>query len=112
MLITGMGMSRRLIVVVRTVVLQPGHVLVVGRGGGVEVLDQGRHGAAIFPLVDFGMAVGKGKAASTAVVTGRPINYPVRGGVGIAIHLDDEVGVIDAVLALVEQDKSVSRPRT
>src|SRR5439155_2611420 len=90
--------------------LEPGHVLVVRSGLAADVLDQRRHSAAISPLVDFGMAVGEGKPASAAMVAGGPINHLMRRRVGIAIHLDHEIAVVDAVFALIKQYEGVGRP--
>src|SRR5262249_45362612 len=64
----------------------------------------GRHRARITPLVNFEVAIGEGKAAGPAMVTGWIINDFGRGKFRIAVHLDDEISVIDAVLAFVEDD--------
>ena len=61
----------------------------------------------IFPLVNFGMAVAKGKACGFNVACGRII-HDLLGSVGRTsptVCLHDKKSVIDGVFALVEQDE-------
>src|SRR5262249_11732040 len=101
---------RGLIVLVRTLCLHPGNVPVIWRIGGINVLRQRRHRAGVLPLMNFRMAIGESEAASAAMVTGRPVDDPVTGRVGVAIHFHDKVAIVDTIEPLVEENEGIHRP--
>src|ERR1035437_1292440 len=85
--------------------LQPSDIGVVRRRdveGQVVVVLDGGHGARVSPLVDFGMAVGKGDATGVGVEAGGVIN-DLGFGIGEATF-DGKAGVIDAVGVFVGND--------
>jgi len=75
----------------------------------------GRAGASggtvreISPLVDFRVPLGKGHRPRTVAIAGRIIPDVRRCRVGIAVHFYWEIPVVNAVLALVDNDKSQGR---
>ena len=82
--------------------------IVVGAVGGAASPSHGADfllGAGTFPFVDFGMAVGKGEAASTVVITGGEVAPITGNGIGI----DEEVAVVDAVGMFVEESVNLGR---
>ena len=66
----------------------------------------------IRPLVNFRMPVGKRQSGGVVVVSARIIDK-VRGGriVGIASHVHDEVAVVDALVAFINQHECLRRTR-
>ena len=66
----------------------------------------------IRPLVNFRMPVGKRQSGGVVVVSARIIDK-VRGCriVGIASHVHDEVAVVDALVAFINQDECLRRTR-
>src|SRR5262245_47285585 len=59
--------------------------------------------------MNLGMPVGESKSTRVIMIAGRVIDDLGGVEIGVAIHLADEIGVIDAVLALVKNDVSQGR---
>ena len=56
------------------------------------------------------MSVAKSKSSSDAMVAGGIIHSFGGGGIGITIHLGDEVRVVDAVLAFIQNTNVIAVP--
>ena len=61
-----------------------------------------RRGPAIEPFVDFGMAVSESKPGCTVMITAGVIDNLCCQNIWVAIHLDHEIGIVNTILALVQ----------
>src|SRR5436190_19567748 len=83
--------------------LHPENVLVLGAGNvKLQSRSQRWHSAWVAPFMNFGMAIGKREATGAIMITCRKINNGRFGDVGIAIHLDYKISIIDTILAFIQ----------
>ena len=91
--------------------LHPENVLVVG-GGDIQWnvgLGKLRHDTGVCPAMDVSMAIGKCERGRPIVIAGRIIHNFVAAAIsGESRHVDDEITIIDAVLALIEKYECLS----
>src|SRR5690348_10544341 len=90
--------------------LQPGNILVVWRRDvelKVKIIFGRRDSAWVAPFVNFGVTVGEIEPAGAIVVAGREINNVTAGA--LLIHCDNEISVVDAFLAFVNEDPRFGR---
>src|SRR5262249_26503553 len=91
-----------------SMILQPGHVVIVWRGINAAALGhrvKGWKGPSIAPAMDFGVAIGEGEPAREIMVKARKIlSEGVRAwGTGtVAGHIDHKVAPVNNVFALIE----------
>lgn len=97
------------------VFLNPGYVIVVRRRKNIAhftVGEQGGHGAAIAPAMNFRVTVGEGKAAGEVmVVAGKIKETVIFRAIGPTGHSGAEIAHIDAVLSHIQEDKNFGGSR-